>query len=97
MFSEDKLPNKCEFFSFWKDDISQKDYLHAINVWNILKMNTVGDYPDLSLQTDVLLLADVFKKFINTCLKCYGLDPCHHFSGRGLNWDAMLTMTEIEL
>ena len=39
---------------------------------------------------DVLLLADVFKKFIDTCLKFYRLDPCHYFSSPGLIWDAML-------
>ena len=46
---------------------------------------------------DVLLLADVFEKFIDTCLKCYGLDPCHYFSSPGLSWDAMLKMTGVTL
>ena len=41
-------------------------------------------------EKDVLLLADVFKKFIDTCLKFYRLDPCHYFSSPGLIWDAML-------
>ena len=59
-------------------------------------MNTMGDYHYLQLKTDVLLLADVFEKFINTCLKYYGLDPCHYFSSLGLSWDAMLKMTGIE-
>ena len=44
-----------------------------------------------------MLLADVFEKFINTCLEYYGLDPCHEFSSPGLSWDAMLKMTGIEL
>ena len=60
-------------------------------------MNTMGDSPDLYLKTDVLLLADVFEKKFNTCLKYYGLDPCHHFSSPGLNWDAMLKMAKIQL
>ena len=60
-------------------------------------MNTMGDYHDLYLKTDVLLLADVFEKFIKTCLDYYGLDPCHYFSFPGLSWDAMLKMTGIEL
>ena len=60
-------------------------------------MNTKGDYHDLYLKTDVLFLADVFEKFINTCLEYYGLDPCHYFSSPGLSWDAMLKMTKIEL
>ena len=57
----------------------------------------MGDYHDLYLKTDVLLLADLFEKFINICLDYYGLDPCHYFSSPGLSWDAMLKMTAIEL
>ena len=49
------------------------------------------------LKKDVLLLVDVFEKFIGTCLKYYGLDPCHYFSSPGLSWDAMLKMTGIKL
>ena len=60
-------------------------------------MNTMGDSPDLYLKADVLLLADVFEKNFNTCLKYYGLDPCHYFSSPGLNWDAMLKMAKIQL
>ena len=44
-----------------------------------------------------MLLADVFEKFIDMCLKFYGLDPCHYFSSPGLIWGAMLKMTGIEL
>ena len=60
-------------------------------------MNTMGDYHDLYLKTDVSLLADVFEKFIKTCLDYYGLDLCHYFSGPGLSWDSMLKMTGIKL
>ena len=60
-------------------------------------MNTMDDYRDLCLKTDVLLLADVFEKLINKCLEYYGLDPYHYFSSAGLAWDAMLKMTKIEL
>ena len=97
-FFEDKLPDKCEFFNSLKDEcISEKDYEKAKNVWNAFKMKTMYGYHDLYLKTDVLLLADVFEKFIETCLDYYGLDPCHYFSSPGLNWDAMLKMTRIEL
>ena len=44
-----------------------------------------------------MLLADVFEKFIDTCLKFYKLDPCHYFSSPGLSWDAMLKMTGVKL
>ena len=57
----------------------------------------MGDYHDHYLKKDVLLLADVFEKFIDTCLKYYGLDPCHYFSSPGLSWDAMLKMTSVKL
>ena len=49
------------------------------------------------MKKDVLLLADVFGKFIDTCLKFYGLDPCHFFSSPGLSWIAMLKMTGVKL
>ena len=52
-FFEDKLPDKCEFFSSLKERcISEKDYFKAINVSNVFKMNTVGDYHDLYLKTN---------------------------------------------
>ena len=63
----------------------------------MFKINTIGDYHDLYLKTDVLLLANVFEKLIDTCIDYYELYPCHYFSSPGLNWDAMLQMTGIEL
>ena len=60
-------------------------------------MNKIGDYHDLCLKTDILLLTDVFEKFINTCLEYYGLDICHCSSSSGLRWDAIFKMTEVEL
>ena len=60
-------------------------------------MKIIGDYHDLYLKTDVSLLADVFEKFIKTCLNYYGFDPCRYFSSPGLSWDAMLKMTGVEL
>ena len=60
-------------------------------------MNAVGNYHDPYLRQMFLLLADVFEKFISTCLDHYGLDPCHCFSSPGLSWDAILKMTGIEL
>ena len=44
-----------------------------------------------------MLLTDVFENFIKTCLKYYGLDPCHYFSSPGLSWDTMLKMTGVKL
>ena len=55
----------------------------------------MSDYHDHYLKKDVL--ADVFEKFIGTCLKYYELDPCHYFSSPGLSWDVMLKMIGIKL
>ena len=60
-------------------------------------MDTMDDCYDLYFKADVLLLADVFEKFISTYLKYYRLDPCHYFSSPALSWDSMLKMTKIEL
>ena len=60
-------------------------------------MNTMGDYHDLYLKAGVLLLADVFENFFNTCLEYYGLDPCYYISSPRLSWDARLKITGIEL
>ena len=57
----------------------------------------MGDYHDHYFKKDVLLLADVFEKFINTCLKFYRLDPCHYFSSPGLSWDAILKVAGVKL
>ena len=60
-------------------------------------MKTMGDYLDLYLKTDFLLLVDVFEKFFGVYLEYYGLDPCHYFGSLGLSWDAILKMTDVEL
>ena len=60
-------------------------------------MKNISNYHDHYLKKDVLLLADVFEKFIDTCLKFCGLDPCHYFSSPGLSWNAMLKITGVKL
>ena len=83
-FFGDELPDRCKFFSSLKGEcISKKGYLHGIDVWNMLTRKTMGDYHDLNLKTDALLLADVFEQFTDMCSKYYGLDPCHYFSSPG--------------
>ena len=57
----------------------------------------MGEYHDLYLQSDVLLLTNVFENFRNTCMQYYGLNPCHYFTIPGLSWDAMLKMTKVKL
>ena len=66
-------------------------------IWNEIKMKSMGDYHDHYLKKDVLLLAGVFEKFIDTCLKFYGLNPYHYFSFPGLIRGAMLKMIGVKL
>ena len=77
--------------------VSIKDYFMCEKIWDNFDMENIGNYHDLYLKKDALLLVDVFKKFIDACLKFYELDPCHYFSSPGLSWDAMLKMTDIKL
>ena len=60
-------------------------------------MQTMGDYHDLYLKTDVLLLADVFENFRKKCLEYYGLDPAHYYTAPGLSWESSLKITKVNL
>ena len=78
------------FFSSLKEcGISNGEYQRAVNIWNVFGFKTLGEYHNLYLKTDVLLLCDVLEKFINVCLKYCGLDPSHYFSSPELSWDSM--------
>ena len=95
-FKEDKLPDRDCFFNSLKDcSISEEEYFRACNVLKDFDIKNLGEYHDLYLKTDVLLLCDVFEKFIDVCLEDYGLDPSHYFSSPGLSLDAMLKITGI--
>ena len=94
----EKLPSKEDFYSILNDEhITDDQYKHAQNVWNTFNLKNMGEYHDLYLKSDILLLADVFENFRKTCLQYYKLDPCHYFTSPGLSWDAMLKMTDIKL
>ena len=98
IFSEKELPKREDFYSLLTDEhITEEEYKHAQDVWDTFSIKNLGEYHDLFLETDILLLADVFENFRETCLKHYKLDPCHYFSSPGLSWDAMLKMTRINL
>ena len=97
-FNDTELPSIENFYSQLTDsDISEDDYRHAKDVWNTFNLKNMGEYHDLYLQTDILLLVDVFENFRKTCLNYYRLDPLHYVSAPGLAWDAMLKMTGINL
>ena len=97
-FNKTELPTKEEFYSILNNEhITDEDYSHAQNVWTTFQLQTMGEYHNLYLKSDILLLADVFENFRKTCLQYYKLDPCHYFTSPGLSWDAMLKMTNIQL
>ena len=97
-FDEIALPTKDLFYStLTGEDISDVDYEHAKNVFSNFEMQDLRDYHNFYLLTDVLLLADVFESFRNTCISNYDLDPAHCYTAPGLSWQAALKMTGITL
>ena len=97
-FSEKALPDKDSFYSsLTMEDISKTDYVHANNVFKKFGMNNLGDYHDLYVRSDTLLLADIFENFRQSCLENYELDPAHFVSLPGLAWQACLKKTNVEL
>ena len=97
-FSEISLPSKEDFYSNLNmEDISDIDYRHANNVFKVFKLENLGNYHDLYVQSDTLLLADVFNNFRDMCIKEYDLDPVHFLSLPKLAWQACLKKKNIEL
>ena len=97
-FSETSLPSKEDFYSNLNmEDITDIDYRHANNVFKGFKIENLGGYHDLYVQSDTLLLADVFNNFRDMCIKEHELDPGHFLSLPGLAWQACLKKTNIEL
>ena len=77
--------------------VRSEDYEHATKVWNEFSLRNLGEYHDLYLKTDVILLANVFEAFTKVCLDNYGLDPAHFYTAPGLAWKACLKKTGIKL
>ena len=97
-FNETLLPTKESFYSNLNmGNIENIDYRHGNNVFKIFELNNLGEYHNLYVQSDTLLLADVFENFRNKCLEVYELDPAHFLSLPGLTWQACLKKTNIEL
>ena len=93
-----KLPSKKDFYNKLNDNnISDEEYKHAQKVWMEFNCNTMRNYHDLYLKTDVLLLADVMENYRNVCIDNYGLDPLWYYTAPGLAWDAVLKISKIEL
>ena len=91
-----RLPSRESFYSsLTGDTVSESDYAHAVNVWQRFSIRTLGEYSDLYLKTDVLLLADIFENFRDSCVASYGLDPAYYYTLPGFTWDAMLKHTRV--
>ena len=97
-FDETSLPDKEAFYSKLNlGDITDKDYVHTQNVWEVFGINNLGRYHELYVQCDTQSLADVFEKFRDKCIEIYGLDPSHFLSAPGLAWQACLKKTNVNL
>ena len=97
-FNEASLPSKEDFYSNLNmENIDDIDYRHSNNVFKKFELENLGDYHDLYVQSDTLLLADVFENFRDMCIKEYELDLAHFLLLPGLTWQACLKKTNIEL
>ena len=97
-FNETQLPAKDAFYSnLYMEGITDDDYKHAQNVWKTFNIADIGLYHDLYMDSDVLLLTDVFENFRDTCLNIYKLDPAHFITSPGLAWLASLKYTGVML
>ena len=77
--------------------VSDTDYEHTCSVWREFRIRNMGEYHDLYLSTDVILLANVFKSFRRVCLENHILDPSHFYTAPGLAWKACLKKTWVRL
>ena len=97
-FNEKVFPGKDSFYSnLTLENISEIDYAHANNVFKKFNINNLGEYHDLYVRSDTLLLADILKNFRQSCQENYELDPAHFVSLPGLAWQACLKKTNVEL
>ena len=97
-FNETTLPVKEVFNSHSNmEDITDAVYAHSKIVCKDFEIKNLGKYHDLYLQSDALLLADVFENFKNTCINIYELDPAKFLSDPGLAWQAALKNTKVNL
>ena len=96
-FEESLPPTEAFYSKLNMSKIGEDDYQHAQRVWKEFGIRKLGDYHDLCLRTDVVLLANVYEAFRDTCLKHYSLDPVHFYTSPGLAWKACLKRTGIKL
>ena len=97
-FNETLFPEKENFYSHLNmEDITDADYTHAKRVCKDFGIKNLGEYHDLYVQSDTLLLVDVFENFRNMCLEIYELDSAKFLSAPRLAWQTALEKTKIKL
>ena len=97
-FKKTSLPSIERFYSSLNmSGISDSDYEHACSIWQEFRIRNMGEYHDLYLRTDVVLLANVFETFRRVCLENYGLDPSHFYTAPVLAWKACLKKIGVSL
>ena len=97
-FDDEQLPSKDDFYSQLSEEgISVNDYERAKIIWKHFDIKNMGEYHDLYLKADVLLLTDIFENFRDVCMKYYGLDPAYYHTLPNFAFDAMLKMTGVEI
>ena len=97
-FDKTSLPDKEVFYSELNlEYITDKDYEHAQKVWEVFGVKNLDEYYDLYLQSDTLLLIDVFENFRDRCIEIYELDPAHFLSAQGLAWQSCFRKTKVKL
>ena len=97
-FAETQLPPKEKFYNdLSKENISEEDYTFVKELWKVFKLKNLGELHDLYMETDTLLLADVFENYRGVIHKNYGLDPVHFYTAPALSWSAGLKFTKIKL
>ena len=97
-FKDTQLPKYEDFSSKVSGQtMSENQYKHAQHAWKHFNIQTMGDYHDLYLQLDVLLLAHVMNKFKQTCMGHYKLGPTHFYTLPNCSWNVMLNMTNVNI
>ena len=96
-FDETSLSDKKAFYSKLNLEDINDDYAHAQKVWKVYEIKNLGEYHDLYVQCDTLLLGDVFEIFRDKSIQIYGLDPAHFLSAPGSAWQGCLKKNGIKL
>ena len=97
-FNETLLPKKERFYSNLNmEDVKDSDWNHAKRVCKDFEIKNLGEYHDLYLESDVLLMTNVFEYFTKMCWEIHELDPAKFLSSPGLTWQAELKKNKVEI